>query len=56
MRVKALIWLGVRTPPFDAMTRLFKAMGLEVFRAERWTRTGDCFESCAEHGTSLAGR
>lgn len=35
MRVKALIWLGVKTPQFDAMTKLYKnVMGLELFRQE----------------------
>lgn len=35
MKVKALIWLGVRTPQFDAMTRLYKdVMKLDVFQQD----------------------
>jgi catechol 2,3-dioxygenase-like lactoylglutathione lyase family enzyme len=35
MKVKALIWLGVKTPHFDAMTTLYRdVMGLDVFQAD----------------------
>lgn len=34
MNVKALVWLGVRTPHFDAMTELFKVMGLAVYQQD----------------------
>ena len=34
MKVKSLVWLGVKTPHFDAMTALFKVMGLETYQED----------------------
>jgi hypothetical protein len=34
MRVKALIWLGVKTAQADAMSALYRAMGLEAFQED----------------------
>ena len=34
MKVKALVWLGVKTPHFDTMTALFKVMGLETYHED----------------------
>ncbi len=35
VKVKALVWLGVKTEQFEAMTRLYKdVMGLEVYQED----------------------
>jgi hypothetical protein len=41
MKVKTLLWLGVKTPHFDAMTTLYRdVMGLDVFQADAASSTG----------------